>query len=109
MALGPLRAPAEGTDKPARACVLRAGASVARLVVGKHREGSRLELGAMIVQLAIILQLVLLPLFVVFSLGFRERAYISFLVWSGGFGIAFIFRVVYVLWQVLGHRSGTRN
>lgn len=68
---------------------------------GKPRQDGQLELGATMVQTAVVFQVLLMPLFLAFSTSPMKRAYVSFLVWSVGIGLAGVFRIAYFLWLKL--------
>jgi hypothetical protein len=68
---------------------------------GKPRSDKHLELGGILLQLMMILDLLLIPIFLILSVEYRKRALIFFAVWCIPIGVIGLFRIVIHLWQKL--------
>lgn len=66
---------------------------------GKPRSDGRLELAGIVFQMAMLLDLLLIPAFLVFSVALRKRGYIFFAVFSIAIALSAVIRMIVYLWQ----------
>lgn len=66
---------------------------------GKPRSDGRLELGAIVFQLAMILDLLLLPMFLAFSVEYRLRGHLFLFAWAVPIGLNGLGRLTACVWQ----------
>ena len=69
---------------------------------GRPRQDGKLELAGIVFQIAMLLDLLLIPMFWVFSVPLRKRGYIFMAVFSIAVILAAIIRMIVYLWQKHG-------
>lgn len=71
---------------------------------GRPRADDHLELAGIAFQLVMVLSLLLIPAFWVFSVAFMVRAYVFWLLQGVAMGLAFVVRVAVYLWKKFRHQ-----